>query len=310
MLDRCQEWIGAYVASPRTRGLAQIMDACDTMPPRTSASALSAAFAIVLAMSAVACGEPRALTTGRLVGPCTECHGGGADQTGAPPFDLEGRSDPALPSVGAHTAHVNAGALAGAFDCGECHVKPTSVDSPGHIDGAVTITFGARATANGGVVPAYDAAGHGCATVYCHGAFPGGNRDNVPVWTGGAGEAACGTCHGAPGATPTSLPSGHARLAAGATNATCNVCHAATVRSDGTVDVGGGMHVNGAVDRDPAAVHPSGWLDPSSAQFHGEAASPSHDACLRCHAIALPAHVTTVVCAGCHDGTLAPTLTP
>jgi predicted CxxxxCH...CXXCH cytochrome family protein len=272
---------------------------------------------ILLGFGALACGDSRSVTTSRLGGTCTQCHGGGDNQTGAPPLDLQGRSDTSLPSVGAHTAHLQAGALSGGVDCSECHVKPTAVDSPGHLDGRVTITWGARATANGTLAPQYDANAHSCSSVYCHGSFTGGNASNAPVWTEGPAQAACGTCHGNPNATPTSLPAGHAHLGQLADDCTsttcqvCNVCHAQTVSPDGTVDVAGGMHVNGQVEVDPAAIHPSGWLDSSSPDFHGGSPPPppnstphavpaSYQDCLRCHTVNPPAQVTTVVCNGCH----------
>ena len=258
---------------------------------------------VVLGLGGLACGSARTLTDtgGQVASACTTCHGGEDNQTGAPPRDVSGHSDPSLPSVGAHTAHVQAGgsSVAAAFDCDACHVKPTSVDSPGHADGTVQITFGTLATASGSLVPRYDKTTYGCASVYCHGAFPGGNAANTPVWTAGAAQAACGTCHGNPSAVPSALPGAHPRLADGSTNATCNVCHPATVKADGTVDVSGGKHVDGVVEVDPAAVHPAGWLDPSSPQFHTHA--PTFGTCLNCHALDAPAHVTTIVCNGCHD---------
>ncbi len=99
---------------------------------------------------------------------------------------------------------------------------------------------------------------------------------------------------------PSALPGAHVRLASGSTNATCNVCHPQTVRPDGSVDAAGGKHVDGTVEVDPAAVHPDGWLDPASPDFHGVAAAPSAAPCFRCHALNVPAQVTTVVCNGCH----------
>jgi predicted CxxxxCH...CXXCH cytochrome family protein len=268
--------------------------------------ALVPATLVVLGLSSIACGSARTIndTGGLVLSPCTTCHGGEDNQTGAPPRDVSGRSDPTLPSVGAHTAHVQtrASSVAVAFDCDACHVKPTTPNAAGHGDGTAQITFGALSTANGTLVPSYGRASHGCANVYCHGAFPGGNASNVPVWTAGSSQAVCGTCHGSTLATPSALPGAHARLADGSTNATCNVCHPGTVKADGTIDVAGGKHVDGSVQVDPAAVHPAGWLDPSSAQFHGRSATTASPvSCERCHAVDAPARVTTVVCNSCHN---------
>jgi len=258
----------------------------------------------LLCGGAIACGSVRDVGTGvsgASTTTCTTCHGGQDNHTGAPPFDLRGGTDPSLPSVGAHTAHVTAGAVAGAFDCDACHVKPSSIQSPGHLDGVVQISFNALATASGTLSAHYDRTTFSCSTVYCHGNFPGGNPNNAPVWTRGDSQAACGTCHGNPNATPPMLPSGHVDLASGSTAATCNACHGETVKADGTVDVAAGKHVNGTVEFDPIANHPSGWLDPGSASFHGNGISKqNHASCLRCHAVDFPARVTTVVCNGCH----------
>jgi predicted CxxxxCH...CXXCH cytochrome family protein len=275
--------------------------------PQRSLRELALTAVAVLGLGGLACGNGRTVSgiASTAVVECTQCHGGLDNQTGAPPLDVSGRSDPSLPSVGAHTAHVQSGtaSLAGAFDCDACHPKPATVDAPGHMDGTVQIKFGPLATASGALSPAYDARTNGCATVYCHGAFPFGNAANVPVWTAGSSQAACGTCHGDPAAVPSALPGAHARLASGSTNATCSVCHPETVRADGTIDLAGGKHVDGLPQVDPEAVHPAGWLDPSSPQFHAAAAAaaaPSYAACLRCHAANAPANVTTIVCNGCH----------
>jgi predicted CxxxxCH...CXXCH cytochrome family protein len=174
------------------------------------------------------------------------------------------------------------------------------VNSPGHLSGEAAIIWGPLATL-GSLSPQYDSVSYTCSATYCHGGFPGGNASSAPVWTKvGQGQAACGTCHGDPSATPSALPANHALLASGSTNATCNVCHAQTVALDGTIDVAGGKHVDGAVDVDPAAIHPSGWLDTESGSFHGAAATSSLGGCLRCHAVNPPAQVTTVICNDCH----------
>jgi predicted CxxxxCH...CXXCH cytochrome family protein len=92
------------------------------------------------------------------------------------------------------------------------------------------------------VSPTWDAARRTC-TNYCHGASLQGGIRTAPVWNGGSGEAACGSCHGVPPA----LETGHPFVAgAGATG--CGACHAPTVRPDGTIDLAGGRHVNGALD--------------------------------------------------------------
>lgn len=265
---------------------------------------------MILGLGGLACGSARDVTDtgGQVLNSCTTCHGGQDNATGAPPFDTKRRSDPTLASVGAHTAHVQAGEVAKAIDCGACHVKPAAATAPGHLDGQVEITFGGLAT-TAGATPAYDPQTHGCANVYCHGAFPTGNAYwKVPVWTKGASQAVCGSCHGNPEATPSALPlRNHVRLAPGSTNATCSACHAQTVKADGSVDVAGGAHVNGLAEFDAAAVHPDYWLDTRDRRSHMFNASA---ACLRCHALNPPATVTVVVCNDCHIAIGRPLPTP
>jgi predicted CxxxxCH...CXXCH cytochrome family protein len=160
---------------------------------------------------------------------CTTCHGGADNSSGAPPSDTSGRSDTTLVSVGAHTTHVEAG-----LDCGVCHVKPAVISSPGHIDGKVTITWGPLATANGALAPTFDEGSATCTNVYCHGAFPGGNR-TAPNWTRvGAGEAACGTCHGVPPPPSTNHPQ----------RISCGDCHVGYTSST----VNPATHLNGTIE--------------------------------------------------------------
>ena len=116
------------------------------------------AVACVLSGAAAGCGQARSALEqegGAAVNACTACHGGVNDDTGAPPRDLKGRTATTEVTVGAHTAHVKAGLLAAALDCGPCHLKPASIGSPGHLDGSPMIVWGTLATA-GGAAPSWD----------------------------------------------------------------------------------------------------------------------------------------------------------
>ncbi|HEY3358194.1 MAG TPA: CxxxxCH/CxxCH domain-containing protein, partial [Polyangia bacterium] len=94
------------------------------------------------------------------------------------------------------------------------------------------LTFGGRATL-GGVAARYGYDTLSC-TAYCHGVTLSGGSNTAPVWNRvGAGEAACGTCHGLPPAAP------HPQSTA------CQSCHP-TVLGDGTLDKD--LHINGVVD--------------------------------------------------------------
>ena len=237
---------------------------------------------------------------------CTSCHGGTDNLTGAPPVDTLGRIDTSLASVGAHTSHVEVGPVAGAFDCGECHVKPTAIDSPGHLNGTVEVVFGALAgTGVASPVWNFGASPPTCSSVYCHGATLGGGTGTIltPAWTVVDGsQASCGKCHGLP-------PPAHVPLAAGSTNATCSACHDQTVLPSGSIDVPGGKHVNGLPEVIADLPHPAGWLTPASLDFHAiqvNSRGPAY--CQTCHAFQPPAQVTTVVCSTCHNGTLASNL--
>lgn len=253
-----------------------------------------AAALLALAFAAAACGRARSISGGHAYHECTTCHGGGEDDSGAPPTDHLGRSDPSLPSVGAHGVHVRGAGL----HCDACHPDPRE-GSTVHANGTVNLAFGPLATAGGTLSPSFDPA-TGCSATYCHGGFPGGNSGYVPNWTHPRADA-CGTCHGDPSAAIPALPThDHPALAAGSTAATCAVCHADTLDASGALRAGG-PHLDGKIDVDPAARHPAGWTDASSPDFHGRAAAADPAPCARCHAATGSARVTAVTCASCHD---------
>ena len=187
---------------------------------------------------------------------CVMCHGGGSDGTGAPPRTIWGYQSDAV-RVGAHAAHLAGGALAGPIACSTCHVRPSSAFSDGHIDlvaGAAaptaSVTFSGVAAVGG--AGTWDRASRGC-TVYCHGAgfagTPAQGSNSVPDWTGGAGEATCGSCH--------ALPPGGTHPA----NPLCGSCHAGY----GATTVNLGTHLNGVVDAPVLGC----------ASCHGDASRPA-----------------------------------
>lgn len=162
---------------------------------------------------------------------CASCHS--APDEGPPFRDAEGGTSPSLPSVGAHTAHLQAD-LSSPLECGACHTVPQTVSDPGHLEdrGPADVVFGALARARG-ASPTYG--GATCA-VYCHGQFTGGNAGNTPSWLGGPAAAECGTCHDA---FPAGPPTGeHARHVVGESIA-CDTCHGPILQT---------THVNGVVN--------------------------------------------------------------
>lgn len=162
---------------------------------------------------------------------CTFCHGGATDQTGAPPRDLGG----ATPlSFRAHPQHVGSSSLHGAYDCTQCHQRPTDVLSPEHVfdstPGRAEVIFRGGLSALG----RYDGAGS-CSALYCH----GNGRSN----TGSARQTdptpSCEGCHPSGG-----LGGRHGDHLGGEVGATCYDCHADTVGSTGAI-TSPERHVNG-----------------------------------------------------------------
>jgi hypothetical protein len=167
---------------------------------------------------------------------CTSCHG--ADNP-APPRDTSGNSASTFVGVGAHQAHVNAGARSRALPCSECHTVPTDPLEPGHIDTALPaeLVFSGVAKAFG-ASPVYE--GGACRDSACHGAvFPGGHRSGgthtAPKWTLVDGsQVRCDGCHGMPPPRPHPYPTD------------CSGCHE-DVASDNVSFVHPELHVDGAV---------------------------------------------------------------
>jgi len=233
---------------------------------------------------------------------CVMCHGGTDNRTGAPPRATWGRSsDPVR--VGAHTAHVAGSALAPAFDCGLCHLKPADALAAGHIDAPTAgVTFAGLALdpTAGSPAAAWDRPSATCSNTYCHGATLGGGSLKTPVWTSGASQAACGTCHGAP--PPSPHPSLDTNLRS------CNICHNKTVDVDGNVipPAAGGLHLDGLVE---ATGHEPSWTDPASPGFHAFSADRGLATCTPCHGADLSGGISTVACARCHGASWRTTCT-
>jgi len=175
---------------------------------------------------------------------CLFCHGAGETLTGAPPRDLGTPDLSASLSFRAHTTHVTSG-VAVAFDCTECHRKPSDVLDPGHAfddtPARAEVGFGAGLSPEGH----YDGGGT-CSGLYCHGNGQGPNG----TITDGAPPRDCGSCHAG-------LDSGQAAWAAMGglhsfhlgQGASCADCHAATT-NDGRSIATLTLHVNGLKDVD------------------------------------------------------------
>ena len=174
---------------------------------------------------------------------CTYCHGttGG---TGAPPRDIDGQADPAKISFPGHAAHLS-GRITQAFDCGQCHRKPTDALSPYHIFDA-SPRRGENSLA-GGLSPLgiYDPMTKVCSNLYCHG---NGRSSTGAMSVATKGPLACSACHADITASAKwSQMSGdhgrHLRL-----GVDCTFCHAATVAASPSTISDVTKHLNGKPD--------------------------------------------------------------
>jgi predicted CxxxxCH...CXXCH cytochrome family protein len=210
------------------------------------------------APSPVGCGDCHGSPpSGHYLGPCTGCHaeanatgtslspgplhlngkvdlGNGSGQCGA----CHGTGESPWPTTAAHPAHQTP-TLTAALACANCHVVPTEILDPVHLDGTVHVVFSGLATARG-AAPAWD--GTQCTNVACHGANLA-DPAAVPAWddTSGA-QAKCGACHGIP-------PSQHTA------SASCNRsdCHGGEVTLDSNgapliSESGKTLHIDGIIE--------------------------------------------------------------
>lgn len=180
---------------------------------------------------------------------CNTCHGifGASPNdtiTWAPPPDLLGQNDPSVVPVGAHAHHVNPTAvnspyIGGPYSCSECHILPTAVDAPSHLDtltAQAELVFGQIATNFGGVQPSWSHDDATCSGVYCHGNFELGHPDNTALWINQDGtQIQCGICHGMPPQPPHS------------DDDECYECHASVVNQNNEI-IAPNLHVNGHVN--------------------------------------------------------------
>lgn len=172
---------------------------------------------------------------------CVFCHGAGDTLTGAPPRDLGSLDLSVSLSFRAHTAHVTQG-ISQAFDCLQCHIKPTNVLSVEHAfddtPGSAEVGFAMGLSAAG----VYDGAGS-CSSLYCHGNGLGNNGTAVD----GSTPMQCNSCHPdmTSGESAWGSMSGEHRKHL-QENYTCGNCHL-DVTDDGASIRGPLLHVDGAV---------------------------------------------------------------
>lgn len=261
-------------------------------------------------VSCVGCHNQRRDSTLRLI-VCTGCHGGGVnpidstlDSTGAPPYSLTGDSLFSDRGVGGHQAMVNGKQFFTGTDCQTCHSKPAFVFSSSHFstatrfsfdtlgqlqvfpgDGRAEVVFSglARTFASFYGEPVFDTTFGGlCSNVYCHGAFPGGNRTHLRSFLRDSGQVNCGSCH-AVSSNYVSLSGRHRTHNPDSLGISCPSCHFATVdtSTDTLIQFINGRpsptHVNGIFDVDfDLSVAPNAVFNPAARSCSGISGAPCH----------------------------------
>jgi predicted CxxxxCH...CXXCH cytochrome family protein len=248
-------------------------------------------------------------------GDCTFCHGGMENDTGAPPFDVNGETERRLASVGAHSVHVEGTESHAAFGCDVCHGKDfVSYADEGHLEGgrtAARVTFSA-ASANGG---RYDRGAATCSQLYCHG--DGQTRSGMLSWVSDR-PMGCDSCHGY-GDNPQGMSGWHG-LHLRLNQFGCEACHAPVVDGQGRF-LDRALHINGQKDvgldngwydastktcstscHETVAgwsqgYHPEGWAE---AATHGYAFFADSDSCKNCHGVSLLGGDSGGSCDFCH----------
>ena len=177
---------------------------------------------------------------------CVFCHGGTNEPSGAPPRDLDGNTSLTALTFPAHGPHAtNSSGVHAAFDCTQCHAKPTDALTPGHMfdstPGKAEVTFANGLSAGG----AYDAATGKCSALYCHGNGQGNNGTATKTMA----KPTCTSCHPNLGSSSTliaTMSGQHSRHLNGV-GAKCYECHGKVVNSSNAIlDVT--LHVNGMKD--------------------------------------------------------------
>lgn len=175
---------------------------------------------------------------------CVFCHGGTDNTTGAPPSDIDNLNTSL--SFSPHGQHVTQGDHP-AYDCVQCHVKPTDVTASGHfIVGDATPGL-AEVSFSGGLSAAGQYNTGTCSNLYCHG---NGQGDNGTVSS--SASVGCGDCHGvdAGGEAAWNRMSGQHQKHMNDARLSCDTCHG-TVTDGRDAIIGPTLHVDGTVQVTP-----------------------------------------------------------
>lgn len=171
---------------------------------------------------------------------CTFCHGGVDDLTGAPPEEIDDGDEDL--SFGAHARHVSENTHA-AYDCTQCHSKPTDVLTPGHMFDDTPVV--AETDFSGGLSAgaSWSSSAASCSDAYCHGT---GRRDgDVQV---SDGPLSCDSCHPDKGSSEARIESmsGEHHAHVWDERIDCAECHADTTDRYESI-VTPALHVDGDV---------------------------------------------------------------
>jgi len=166
---------------------------------------------------------------------CDPCHGSGA--SGAPPPDLNGRTDILSTGVGLHGVHLKSSDVRVALPCSTCHTVPKSTYAKGHMDSDLPAEVVFDALANGKkrdpkttLKARWDPKTKTCVDVYCH-SRPKGKVGSVWRWTSKlSGGLVCDSCHKGKPQYPITY---------------CVVCHP-SMFSDGKINIT--EHIDGKLD--------------------------------------------------------------
>ena len=175
---------------------------------------------------------------------CTFCHGGDDNLTGAPPEHISDTDESSTAAFGPHSAHVQDTSLHAAFDCTQCHVKPTDILSTGHIFVGDSTPGVAETDLSAGLSDAGSWSGTTCSNLYCHG---NGQGDNGSI-SGQGNVSGCASCHPGMNSSDDVKDTMSGRHKDHLENGiACADCHGATTtNSTAIADIT--LHVNGTAD--------------------------------------------------------------
>lgn len=193
---------------------------------------------------------------------CTFCHGGTENATGAPPRDIDGSETEITFSP--HTTHVTE-TIKPAYDCVQCHAKPTDALSPGHLFVGDDTPGVAEVDFSGGISPTATWDGAGCSNLYCHG---NGQTPDGAIQASDPAPA-CGECHGVASNGGEGLSGEHGRHVG---RYGCADCHGG-VAGDGDTIADPTRHVDG--NKDFVVTEPI-TFDPGSGTCTGTCHGEGH----------------------------------